>query len=209
MKTSRLFLVRHAETSANIDQVWHGDTDTELTDHGVSQIVRLGEGFHEVVRPDVIYSSPLIRTRRTAGAIADKFNLEVIADKRLMEMAMGEWEGISYHELHETHDALRQLRDNPEFCGPGGESPRDVKTRMVEAIDDIVAKHPGENIVVVTHGVAIAMTLAHLVHNDLSRWFEFNSHNTGITELCLETKGLLFFNQTDHLGDEERLVTGG
>ena len=199
MTTPRLFLLRHAETEANSEQVWHGDTDTELSEHGLSQIGRLADSFHQVIRPDVIYASPLKRARLTAEGIAGQFGLLPKLDPRLMEMSMGEWEGVSYQDLHVVHDAFGQLRDNPNFRAPGGESPLDVISRMTKAIEEISKAREGENVVIVSHGIAMAFAIAHIVHDDPSRWTEFASHNTAISELCLKKRELVFFNRTDHL----------
>jgi broad specificity phosphatase PhoE len=199
LTSPRLFFVRHAQTTANTDQVWHGTTDTELSEQGFAEISRLADHFHEVAAPDVIYTSPLIRTRKTAEAVSKKFDLTPINDVRLIELSMGEWEGMTYGDLHVAHDVFQQLGDNPDYRAPGGESPIEVASRMSKALDEIATVHPSSNVVVVSHGIAIAMTLADLLHNDLSRWSEYVSHNTAITEVCLKKRELVFFNRIDHL----------
>ncbi len=195
---TRLVFVRHAESYANIDKVWHGQTDTELTDKGYGQIEQLGAGFHQHMSPDVIYASPLQRTRHTAQAIADRHGLELQLDPRLMEFHLGDWEGTRFSELREKMNSIR----DPHFEAPGGESQLLVKNRMVQAIEEIYQNHQGENIVLVSHGVAMAVAFAHYLHGDVTRWVEYTTHNTAVSELCLTSNKLLSFNDSGHLGDD-------
>ena len=194
---TRLVFVRHAQSYANIEKVWHGQTDTELTDKGYGQTKLLGAGFHHYMSPDVIYASPLQRTRHTAQAIADPHGLELQLDPRLMEFHLGDWEGIKFAELR---DKMNLIRD-PLFEAPGGESQLLVKNRMVEAVEEIYHNNQGKNIVLVSHGVAMAVAFAHYLHGDTTRWVEYTTHNTAISELCLSSSELLSFNDTEHLGD--------
>lgn len=195
----RFGLVRHGQTRANIDQVWHGRTDTELTDLGLQQADKLGEHFHHYMTPEVIYASPLQRARLTAQAIADRFALPVHLDPRLMEFDLGDWEGETYESLHASRGILKKLVTEPDFAAPNGESQNLVKKRVVQAIEDITHKHPEENIVIVAHGVAIGIALSHLLEDDTTRWPNYSKDNTAFSELCLNTRTLLSYNKTDHL----------
>lgn len=199
----RLAFVRHAETFANVQRVWHGQTDTALTDKGHRQADKLGEHFHRFMQPDVIIASPLQRTRHTAHAIAQRHNLEVQLDPRLMEFHLGDWEDTSFDDLRDKMDVAAKLRDDPSFTAPNGESQILVRQRMVEAIEDIVNQHAGANVVVVSHGVAIGVALAHYLHSDTSQWLNYNMSNTGISELCLRSQSLPTFNHTEHLAGLE------
>jgi broad specificity phosphatase PhoE len=95
---------------------------------------------------------------------------------------------------------MNLIRD-PHFEAPGGESQLLVKDRMVEAIEEIYHNNQGKNIVLVSHGVAIAVAFAHYLHGDTTRWVDYTTHNTAISELCLKSSELLSFNDTEHLGD--------
>src|SRR5690606_19677200 len=99
MGKGRLLMVRHGQTRANIDKVWHGITDTALTDLGHEQARRLGDYFQRIATPDVIYASPLQRARDTAKAIAERHRLELNLDERLIEFSLGEWEGIKFDDI--------------------------------------------------------------------------------------------------------------
>lgn len=200
MTKGKIYFVRHGQTYANIDKVWHGQTDTELSPDGYEQTRKLGAYFSNYIHPDVIYSSPLQRARITAEAIATSFGLTVTHDPRLMELDLGDWEGVTFESLRqEDNNAMAELVNNPDYCSPNGESQNVVKLRMVEAIDDITAKHQNENIIIVSHGVAISIAIAHYLDNDTTQWPKYSKSNTAFSELCLSTKQLLRFNETHHL----------
>ncbi len=196
---ARLGLVRHGQTYANIDQVWHGHTDTELTELGYRQANQLGEYFQRYMRPDVIYASPLQRARLTAQAVADRFKLPVHLDPRLMEFNLGDWEGATFESLRGAGNIMEQLISNPDFAAPHGESQHLVRKRMVEAIEEVSHRHPGRNVVIVAHGVSIGIALSHLVEGDTTKWPNYSKANTAFSELCLNTNTLLSYNRTDHL----------
>ncbi len=195
----RLGLVRHGQTQANIDRVWHGRTDTQLTELGVQQAKKLGAHFHHYMTPEAIYASPLQRARVTAEAIANRFDLPVNLDPRLMEFDLGDWEGVTFESLQDGRGIMDKLVNDPDFTAPRGESQNLVKKRMVEAIEEITHKHPEENIVIVAHGVAIGIALSHLLEGDTTAWPKYSKANTAFSELCLDTRKLLSYNRTDHL----------
>ena len=196
---TRLGLVRHGQTYANVEQVWHGQTDTALTEHGQQQARLLGRHFHHYMQPEVVYASPLQRARLTAEAIAGQFGIPVRLDPRLMEFDLGDWEGASYESLRGAGNIMEQLVRNPDFTAPNGESQNLVRKRMVEAIEEITHRHPHQNIVIVAHGVSIGIALSHLIDGDTTQWPKYSKANTAFSELCLNTGTLLSYNRTDHL----------
>lgn len=200
---TRLGLVRHGQTYANIEHVWHGQTDTALTEQGQRQARLLGRHFHHYMRPEVVYASPLQRARLTAEAIAGQFGIPVRLDSRLMEFNLGDWEGATFESLRGAGNVMEQLVRNPDFTAPNGESQNLVKKRMVEAIEEIIHRHPQQNIVIVAHGVSIGIALSHLIDEDTTQWPKYSKANTAFSELCLNTRTLLSYNRTEHLESGE------
>lgn len=100
----RVLLLRHGQTEMSAAGVFSGRSDPDLTDLGVEQARRAasclaarqdaGEGI------DRIISSPLARTRQTAAAVADRLGLDVEVDDNLIETDFGEWEGLTFDEVH-------------------------------------------------------------------------------------------------------------
>lgn len=146
-------LVRHGETAANVEQRWQGHTDWPLTADGEEQAGRVGLELPEL---DAVYSSPLLRARQTALAIADHHDLPIREDDRLKEIGFGAWENLTRAEIEAADGAgfARLLAGEDVVRGVTGETFTGVRRRMTEAIESIVARHRGGTVAVVTHGGA-------------------------------------------------------
>jgi broad specificity phosphatase PhoE len=204
VKPSVLTIVRHGETHANVLGVWHGSIDTELTERGRLQARRVAAELAAALpRPTALYSSPLRRAHDTARAIAAVLALEARLEADLAEYHLGEFEGKSYRELIAEHRLFERMREDPDWGPGGGESPRQVATRCAAALQRIARAHPGERVVVVSHGGALTLGLGLLLDADPGAWRRVMD-NCGITELSLEpTPTLHCFNRVSHLEDAE------
>jgi broad specificity phosphatase PhoE len=193
-------LVRHGETSANLDGVWHGSTDTPLTERGRRQADRVAGFLAERHRDaTALYSSHLARARDTAGAISAQLGLPLVIDQDLAEYHLGSWEGLSYADLHHKHRLWDRMKQDPDFAPHGGESPRNVVERFTGSLRRIAVRHADERVVVVAHGGALSMVLAALLDGDYSQWKRV-MHNCAVSELVIEPEpALLSFNVTEHL----------
>lgn len=199
-KTALLTLVRHGETSANTGGVWHGSTDTPLSDRGHEQARRVGQHFGDASETyHHLYSSPLQRARNTAQAIGSELGLEVNQEPGLSEFDLGSWEGKTYLELHRDYRLWDHMKEDPDFAPHGGESPRQVVDRYVGTLRRIAHAHPGERVIVVGHGGALSMALAELIEGTYTSWGRV-MENCALTDLRFEPEPALDrFNFTDHL----------
>ena len=195
-----LTLIRHGETPANLEGVWHGSTDTPLTDRGVQQALRVAKHVAERhADAAALYASDLQRARETARPIAPAIGLPLRLDPALREYHLGEWEGKSYLELHQQHRLWHHMKRDPDYAPHGGESPRQVTQRFTDALQRIALQHPGERVLVVAHGGALAMALGALLDGDFGSWRRV-MENCAVTELVIEpAPELLSFNVTEHL----------
>jgi broad specificity phosphatase PhoE len=200
MEPAILTIVRHGETSANIAGVWHGSIDTALTPRGVEQARRAADAIGALApRASALYASPLRRARDTARSIGLVLGLEARVDADLAEYHLGELEGRTYGELMREHRLFERMAREPDWNPGGGESPRQVATRGANAMSRIAAAHPGERVVVVSHGGALTLTLSLLLDGDISEWKRVMD-NCAITELALDpSPRLLTFNEVAHL----------
>ena len=200
MSEGKLLLVRHGQTEANINQLWHGSTDTPLTELGAQQAERLGAYFHNYL-PEIhaIYSSPLQRARITAQHIAAAGGHDLRIDPRLMEFGAGELEGKRFTEMDGEDGFVRRMMADAHHRAPGGESRHEVTHRFVTAVEEFRMNHPGENLVVVSHGLAIAFALSHWIDRDTTSWTRYRVSNTSVTEVCLTRFEIGFLDRTDHL----------
>jgi broad specificity phosphatase PhoE len=198
-----LTLVRHGQTSANIDAVWHGSTNTPLTPHGHDQAAAAAAAimsdYHAVDPVACVYASPLQRAHHTANAIADGLGLTPELDPDLVEYDLGEWEGLSFNHLFEDKKLFHNMRADHDYCPHGGESPRQVGDRIAMAFRRIADRHPGERVVIVSHGGALSIAFGLILDNDYGRWNRMMD-NCAITELVLDPEPeLVSFNQIEHL----------
>jgi broad specificity phosphatase PhoE len=195
-----LTLVRHGETDANLEGVWHGSTDTALTERGLAQASCVAAYLNERhADAAALYSSPLQRARHTAEAIAEALGLALRVDEGLTEYHLGCWEGKTYRDLQDEHRLWHHMKRDPDFAPHGGESPRQVTQRFTRALLRIARTHPGRRVIVVCHGGALSMSLGHLLDDDYGEWQRVMD-NCAVTELVIEPEPeLLSFNHTDHL----------
>jgi broad specificity phosphatase PhoE len=203
-RPTRLILVRHAETEANLNQVWQGDLDAPLTPRGQQQVrataVFLVQ-YHSTTPFQFFYVSPLPRARSTAGAIAAAIGLEAGIEAGLREFGLGDWEGRSFRELREVENLWGRWESDPAFAPPNGESPVSFNRRAVQALADLAARHPGESVLVVTHGAFISSVLATWLGADPRNWRAYDAHNCAITVLVQGEGGW----QADRVNDISHL----
>jgi len=193
-------LVRHGETAANTGGVWHGSTDTPLGERGRRQAERVA-GHLAATRGDsvALYTSPLERARRTAEPIGRALSLEPRVEPGLAEYHLGSWEGKTYEVLLKEHELWQNMQRDPDFKPHGGESGRDVVERFRRALDAMAARHPGERVVVVSHGGAMSLFMSAALRDRLGEWYD-PMHNCAISELVLSPEPrLLGFDLVDHL----------
>ena len=196
-----LIIIRHGQTQANVDHKWHGSTDTALNETGGLQAQKAAERIaREHSDVSAIYASPLQRTLHTAQRIAELLDIEVITEPRIQEYGIGTLEGTSFDELREQHDFFDRVAADPHYAPELGESIHGVGTRVISAFEDFTARHPGEKVVAVSHGAAMALALAGIFHDDWYQWHRFHFQNTAVTELNLgSVPKLLRFNCVEHL----------
>jgi uncharacterized phosphatase len=146
-----LYLVRHGETDWNRARRIQGLTDIPLNDTGREQARLTGTLLTR--RPIArVVASPLSRARETAEIIARELGLpEPELQEALVERNYGDAEGLSFHEV--------DVRFSRDVEVPGRETREEVTARVVPALQALAAAHPGESLVVVSHGGAIRAAL--------------------------------------------------
>ncbi len=148
-----LLVIRHGETVANDEGRCQGHQDGLLNENGKSQAKQLATSLPEL---DAIYSSPLSRAADTAAAVATHQGLSVQLDEGLKEIGFGKWEGMTRAEIAETYpDDFEDFKSSSDTArGGNGETFAGVRARMATSLGEIVAKHPGQQVGVLSHGGA-------------------------------------------------------
>jgi broad specificity phosphatase PhoE len=154
-----LLLVRHGETDWNREGRWQGGSDTPLNDAGREQARAVAEQLDGDI--DAVYSSDLARARETAEIMAAKLGLEVTLDPRLRERGFGAWEGLTTAEIEARFaESHRRWRAGE---GPGADDAEDFadfSARVSDFLADVLRRHPGEQVLVVSHGGSIRVVHA-------------------------------------------------
>jgi len=138
-------------------------------------------------RPAAWFCTPLSRTRRTAEAIfaAGYPEQPLAVEPGLIEQNLGDYQGL-------RHAALPPLLTAPAHpfwplaateTPPNGESVADVLVRVGVALDRLVERHPGGDLVMVSHGGAIRAAVAHAMAIDADRALHLSVYNLSLTRL--------------------------
>jgi len=177
MGTTSLYIVRHGQTIWNVEQRMQGRKDSALTELGVQQAEWAAEALRGV-QFGAAYASSSPRTMRTAGIITAGRRVDVTPSDALQEIQLGIWEGRLQKELafkFENHynafwKAPHTFRMN------GSETLFAVRTRVLAEIERIVAAHPGQNVLIVSHTVAIKLLLAEYEGSKIPQLWESGSY---------------------------------
>jgi len=168
----RLFLVRHGETESNRLGLALGRNDVPLNERGVMQAERLGLALSR--EPFVaVYASPLRRTLETARAVAGPHGLEVAVEERLIEMDIGELDGLTFAEVRTRYPGLLEewvSGPGPNMPMPGGERLVDVQERAWSTVTELAARHAEEAVAAVTHNFVILCLLTKVLGLELSQF---------------------------------------
>lgn len=153
-KLTRLYVVRHGETVWNFQGRWQGWQDSELTELGQQQAARAA-GELQDSGAVALYSSDAGRALQTATIIGEKLGLTAIVDQGFRERYYGEFEGRTSDEIDAQFPGTRYEpgRDLRETWRPvGGETLVEVTARVMASIRMVADEHPGESVIIVTHG---------------------------------------------------------
>ncbi len=154
---TRITVLRHGESQGNLIPVYQGEEPgTDLTDRGQAQAARAATYLRQNAVHRV-YTSPLLRARRTAEEIARQTGAEVTVDDRLREVRFGEYEGKpmdltdrAFAQARRAHK-LGQHDSVSPYHFPGMETWVEVAERVQSFLKEVLEKHRGEHVVVVTH----------------------------------------------------------
>lgn len=156
----KIFLVRHGETTGDVEDRYGGSYDDHLTDLGKEQLAvtatnLTGKGI------EVIFVSPLIRAQESAKIISSKTECLVEIVSGLEERSYGVLGGLTKAEALEKYPEVVEAHKDPLNTDPEGESYDDFRNRVLGTFQKITQKEY-KTIAVVSHGGPIKQVLAHL-----------------------------------------------
>ncbi len=195
---SYIYLVRHGETSWNKQKRYQGHSDIALSKQGISKVHGLARGLKNIKAGDV-YCSQLRRTEQTARILIGRRGLTPHPDARLNEMDFGQWEGKTAEELFALKDlAFAAFSKGRWVKPPGGESLQAVRRRVADFWQDCLKRHPGENVMIVSHAGPIKMILLEALKLPSKCLFQLHLDTASLTILRRYDRyfQLLSFNNT-------------
>ncbi len=206
-----IYLIRHAEAEGNLYRRIQGHWNGQVTPRGTRQIDALAERFREIP-VDAVYSSDLQRTMDTAGAILKYHDLTLETTPRLREVCLGCWEGRPWGDVeYEMPQQMFYFNHDPaRWIIPQAERFEAAQERMKSILAEIAAKHDGQTVAAVSHGMAIRSFLA-AVLGIPSAEIDRLPHGDNTAVACLKYDGgeltVEYYNDASHL--PENLSTLG
>ncbi len=199
----KLIIIRHGETTWNHLHKIQGRADIPLSGLGKKQASLLGNRFSKA-RIDVIYSSKLQRSIKTAKAVASHHpHIKVASTKCLNEMDWGKWEGLNFDQIAKRFpkEFEARKRDKYHVAPPNGESSADLKKRIMPFLKGILEKHARHTVLIVGHAGMNRVIVGAILGWSKQKIAETTFKNTSVTILHVK-KGksrLHLFNCTKHL----------
>jgi len=201
---TELILLRHGETDWNRELRFQGHVDVALNAIGLEQARRLGRRLAGEVAHG-LYASDLLRARQTAQPVARELALASVTDAALREQNFGLVDGMKVDDIKAQHPRAWEgwLRFHEDFCMPEGESTRQFHARVMDAVYRMVAAHPGETVVVVTHGGVLDMIYRTARSLGLNGPRQSEIPNAGLNRVRVDETGIgiLAWADVRHLAD--------
>ena len=167
----RVVIWRHGQTAWNAERRFQGQLDVDLDDVGRAQAARAAR-LLAGLSPSAIIASDLVRARTTAEALASLTGLSVATDKRLREIDVGFWQGLTFDEVSARFpEEAAEWSDGGEGRRGGGESLVEVGERVFAAVTDALVSLPADGVLIVaTHGAAGRALAASLIGLPTTSW---------------------------------------
>lgn len=158
----KIYLVRHGETTGDIEDRFGGDYDDHLTELGKTQAKKLAGELSEL-NIEKIYYSPRIRARETAEIINKITNIPVeLLDDLRERNAYGILTGQIKSEVEKKYPNLVKILSDPKATISGAEDYQDFKNRVINVFDNVI-KLPIDTLAIVTHGGVISCFLREII----------------------------------------------
>ena len=200
---ARIILVRHGQTEWNRVERFRGRADVPLNETGLAQAQATGQRVAEEWQPVAVYSSPLSRAVKTAGAIAQHFGLSVQIHNGLTDIDYGQWQGLTPDEAKERWPEIHHAWYNLPHtaCIPGGETLDDLQARGMAAVNELATQHAEQTVVLVGHTVINRVILLSVLGLGNERFWRLRQDTCAINVFEAENDDftLVSLNDTCHL----------
>jgi alpha-ribazole phosphatase len=196
--------VRHGQTSWNQEGKYQGHSDISLNERGIKQGNLVAKRLAKE-KISAIYSSDLLRAQQTAEAIAEYHGLSVITKPEFREINFGIWEGLTYQEIMaDWSEILTAMYSKPGEIGPPqGESFQVVKQRVTRSLQECIAEHQEQTIVLVSHGGTMRVLLCAALGIGLDKMWSMRQDSSAINIIeYIDNRAVVsLVNDTWHVKD--------
>jgi len=196
----RVYLARHGETTWNAAGRYQGRLESPLSERGVRQANALAAAMERAAIARVV-SSPLARCTETARPSAERLQLALETDARLIEIAHGTWEGRLREEIAANDpQRYRAWREDPaNVAFENGETIVQVLERWR---DFAAALQPAVPMLVVTHDAVVRVALVAATGRDLMTFWNGRVENGAYATFEVEGARWTLLAESDvsHLG---------
>lgn len=205
---TRIILVRHGRSMANVANIFAGITETPLTLHGIAQAEAVANYLLARESIDKIYASPLSRAMDTVRPTAERLGISVIPEKGLIEVNGGRWEGLSFTELAEKYpeDFDSWMSDSPVNASPTeGESTRELFARVVDCVKRIAAENDGKTVLIGSHMTPVRALLVEALYGTVEAYTRKVAVPNASLHILRYENGKFTpekLNITEHLGED-------
>jgi broad specificity phosphatase PhoE len=195
-------LLRHGQTPMSVQKRYAGRSDVPLTDVGVQQAAAAAKRLASAGL-DVIVTSPLLRTVRTAQEVAAVTGAPVVTDEGFRETDFGDWEGLTFAEVRDRWpgEVTAWLAD-PDVAPPGGESFTEVNARVTAALHRVLDARAGQTVLIVSHVTPIKTLVVAALLAPPATLYRMHLDVAALSEIDWYADGpavLRSFNDTGHL----------
>lgn len=181
-----LYLIRHGLIQSNVEEVYAGRNDEQLTASGTLEAQELGREMQDW-NVAAIYSSPVVRTLQTARILNQHLKAELIIEADLIEMDLGPWQGLSKQQVAEKFSIpYRTWYTQPtEFRLDGMETLQEVQQRVVRCIDRFRHTPSVQVAAAVTHAANIKCAVLYYDHRALDLYHRIDVPNLSVHRITL------------------------
>jgi probable phosphoglycerate mutase len=186
--TTTLVVVRHGATGLTADKRFSGGlagSNPGLTDDGRDQVRAVADWLAPIAEGvDVVVTSPVRRTRESAEILADSLDVEVVEEPGFAEMEFGAWDGMTFGEVADLRPGeLDAWLGSLDAAPPGGESFREVSTRVLGGLARVLDRYAGRTVVVVSHVTPIKILVSDALQAPLSAVFRMELSTASVSVL--------------------------
>lgn len=202
--TCRVFLARHGQSMVvEGGEPVYSHHPIGLTPDGRQQAQRLAADLAPV-HLDAVYTSNLNRARETAQFVADAQGLDPIVFPELIEISLGDFEGMTLDRVHAEHErfvpwlevAFNERFPSDEFhhpaelVFPNGESVLGVYQRVIDPFLRIVRAHLGGTVAIISHGWVLQPLLCHILGAPITSYFRLQLRYAEPTLVEIDADGI-------------------